>query len=141
MSYLLDTCVISELRKKVPLHVVRWFESRDEDLFFISAVTVAELFDGIERLSPSKKKEELIDWFHGDVIVRFNDRILPIDERVAKKWGHLSAYLRKSGHNVGIQDLYIAATASVYALAVVTLNFKDFKNAMIDVVNPWEVTI
>jgi len=137
MSYLIDTCVISELRRKIPSHVSEWFESKDEELFFISVVTVAELLDGIERLPMSKKKRDLEDWFHGDVLSRFKDRILPIDEKVAKAWGLLSASLKNKGINVGIQDLYIAATARVNSLAVVTLNFKDFKDIEISIFNPW----
>lgn len=137
MSYLIDTCVISELRKKIPLQVADWFENKDEELFFISVVTIAELLDGIERLSASKKKRDLEDWLHGDVLSRFKDRILPIDEKVAKTWGLLSASLKNKGINVGIQDLYIAATARVNSLSIVTLNHKDFKDTDISIFNPW----
>jgi predicted nucleic acid-binding protein len=139
MSYLLDTCVISELRKVTPLHVKDWFESKDEELFFISVVTIAELLDGIERLPSSKKKNDLKEWFHGSVLSRFKDRILVIDEKTAKMWAHLNANLIKKGVTVGIQDLYIAATAMVNSLAVVTLNLKDFKNTNISIFNPWEL--
>ena len=140
MSYLIDTCVISELRKKIPPHVANWFESKDEELFFISVVTIAELLDGIERLPTSKKKRNLEDWLHGDLLSRFKDRILSIDEKVAKTWGLLSAGLKNKGINVGIQDLYIAATARVNSLAVVTLNLKDFKDTDIPIFNPWSYT-
>jgi toxin FitB len=138
MSYLLDICAISALRKKVPTHVIHWFENKDEDLFFISAVTLAELFDGVEHLPASKKRSDLEDWLHGNVLARFKDRILPIDEKVAKTWGLLSAHLKNKGINVGTQDLYIAATALVNSLAIVTLNLKDFKDVNISIFNPWE---
>src|ERR1700733_6093109 len=134
MSYLIDTCIISELRKKIPSQVTNWFDNKDEELFYISVVTVAELLDGIERLPTSKKKRDLENWFHGDVLSRFKDCILPIDEKVAKTCGFLSAALKSKGVNVGVQDLYIAATAKVNSLAVVTLNFKDFKDADISLV-------
>lgn len=138
MSYLLDTCVISELRKSIPIHIKNWFESKDENQFFISVVTIAELSDGIERLPSSKKKNVLKDWFHGDVLSRFKDRILSIDEKVAKVWGQLNANLMKKGVTVGIQDLYIAAIAMTNNLTIVTLNLKDFKNANILIFNPWD---
>ncbi len=57
MSYLLDTCVLSELRKKIPQNVRNWFNSKNQDLFYISVITIAELWDGIERLPNSKKKK------------------------------------------------------------------------------------
>lgn len=138
MSYLIDTCVISELRKKIPENVVEWFANKNEESFMISVVTVAELLDGIERLSPSKKKRDLEAWFFGDVMERFQGKILPIDDNVAKTWGQLSAKLRKQGNIIGVQDLYIAATAQVHALAVLTINIKHFKDCDLPVINPWE---
>lgn len=141
MSYLLDTCILSELRKNVPSTVISWFESKDQDLFYISVVTIAELWDGIERLSDSKKKKDLEDWFYGEVHSRFKDRILPIQDHIAKEWGSLNAICRKKGFCVGIQDLYLAATAKLHGLAFVTLNIKDFENIDdLTVINPWQPT-
>ena len=139
MSYLLDTCTLSMLRKQVTPNIRRWFESKNQDLFFISCVTLAELWDGIERLSPSRKKRDLEDWFHGDVMTRFKDRTLPIDNLIALEWGSLSATLQKKGVTIGVQDLYIAATAKSKGLAIITVNVKDFKNLDIPIINPWEV--
>lgn len=138
MSYLLDTCVLSELRKGVPGNVRNWFESIDQDLFFISVVTIAELLDGIERLSSSKKKKDLENWFFGEIHTRFKDRIIAIDDHVAKEWAYLNAALLQKGHIVGVQDLYIAATAKSHGLIIVTLNVKDFHHTKIPLINPWE---
>jgi predicted nucleic acid-binding protein len=138
MSYLIDTCVISELRKEIPVNVVEWFASKNEDSFLISAVTIAELMDGIERLKPSKKKRDLEGWFFGEVIDRFEGKILPIDANVAKTWGRLNANLRQKGIQMGVQDLYIAATAEVHALAILTTNIKHFKDLDLPVINPWD---
>jgi predicted nucleic acid-binding protein len=138
MSYLLDTCILSELRKTIPAKTREWFESRDQDLFYISVVTIAELWDGIERLSVSKKKKDLEDWFHGEVYSRFKDKILPIDDHVAKEWGNLNASLSRQGICVGVQDLYIAATAKSYNLALATINIKDFQTLGIPLINPWQ---
>lgn len=138
MSFLLDTCVLSELRKKVPEKTKNWFEGKDQDLFYISVVTIAELWDGIQRLQDSKKKKDLEDWFFGDVHNQFVDRILSIDDRVAKEWGTINANLQKKGICVGVQDLYIGATVKAYGLELVTLNTKDFESLDISIINPWE---
>ncbi len=138
MSYLLDTCTLSELRGKVPLKTQIWFESKNQDLFYISVVTIAELWDGIERLSPSKKKKDLEDWFYGDIYSRFKDMILSIDDRIAKEWGTMNSQLLKRGITLGVQDLYIAATAKSHGLELVTLNTKDFTEVGIPIINPWE---
>src|SRR5438105_1444545 len=85
-----------------------------------------------------KRKGNLEDWFQGDVLSRFKERILPVDDKVAKNWGHLSAKLTKQGVNVGVQDLYIAATAMAGSLIIVTLNTKDFEKTGISFFNPWD---
>lgn len=138
MSYLLDTCVLSELRKSVPNHVKSWFEEKDQNLFYLSVVTIAELLDGIERLPLSKKKSDLEDWFYGDIQVRFSGRIVDIDQHVAKEWAFQNAMLQKKGITVGVQDLYIAASAKVRGFALVTLNVKDFQSIGIPLINPWK---
>lgn len=118
MSYLLDTCVLSELRKKVPQHVFSWFEKKDQNLFYISVVTFAELLDGIERLPNSKKRKDLEDWFYGDIHTRIKNRILSIDDHVAKEWAIMNASLQHKGICIGVQDLYIAATAKAHGFAL-----------------------
>lgn len=137
MSYLLDTCVISELRKKMPDKAKEWFVGKNAESFLISAVTIAELMDGIERLAPSKKKNDLEGWFLSEVLERFHGKILPIDENIAKTWGILSASLRQKGITIGVQDLYLAATAQVHTLAILTTNVKHFKDLNIPIINPW----
>jgi predicted nucleic acid-binding protein len=90
MSYLLDTCVLSDLRKEVPQAVVEWFTSVDQDHFYISVLTIAELLDGIERLPQSKIRKDLENWFFGEVYSRFKDRIIPLDDPVANEWVNLN---------------------------------------------------
>lgn len=138
MSYLLDTCVVSYLRGEVSQEVVDWFSHKNQASFFLSVVTLAEIEDGIGRLKPSRKKNDLIDWLYGALQQQFQDRILSIDAVVAKTWGQLNSKLVSSGLTLGVQDLYIAATAIVHGLAVVTANTKDFVQAGVVVFNPWD---
>ncbi len=137
MSFLLDTCVISNLRQNLPVKVREWFSEKDDDLFFISVVTLAEIEDGIARLKASRKKIELQEWFYGEFQQRFSECSLPIDEPIARAWGQLNASLTKQGISLGVQDLYIAATAIVHGLAVVTNNTKDFDPTGVAIINPW----
>lgn len=138
MSYLLDTCIISDLRKAVPTQARAWFESRNQESFYLSVVTLAELLDGIERLPSSHKRKELEKWYHYEVQQHFKRHILSIDDRVAKEWGLLNANLNKKGLCVGVQDLYIGATARIFSLTLVTRNKKDFQAMDIPLVDPWE---
>lgn len=137
MSYLLDTCTVSALRKEIPPQTKKWFEEREDSLFLISVVTLAELWNGIERLPNSKKRSSLEEWFYGKVLTGFQGKILFIDEKVALEWGRLNTYLEKKGIKIGVQDLYIAATAKINGLMIVTLNTKDFVYDNIPLVNPW----
>lgn len=137
MNYLLDTCVVSQFPKKLPSHVVEWFEMQDEDNLFLSVVTVAEIADGIGRLKASKKKALLED-FLTKLLDRFNSRILSINNHVALEWGYLNSNLRRKGRSVGVQDLYIASTARHHSMSVVTLNERHFSPLDIRVVNPWK---
>lgn len=127
----------------MPSSVREWFDTIDQDLFYISVVTIAELLDGIERLPQSKKKKDLENWFFGEVYSRFKDRIVAVDDHVAKEWAYLNAKLNASlqrkGHTVGVQDLYIAATAKSHGFAIVTRNVKDFQHTKIPLINPWEL--
>ena len=139
MTYLLDTCVISELVTKQPnLHVVQWVDSIDEDKLFLSAITVGEIKRGIEKLADSSRKSALAEWLEGDLLIRFIDRILPIDISVMLVWGQLTADLEKQGRPMPAIDSLIAATCLQARLDLVTRNERDFAHCGVAVVNPWE---
>ena len=137
MTYLLDTCAISALRGTIPPHIRTWFSDKKRDQFFVSVVTLAEIEDGIERLPDSKKKKDLREWLNGPLYNQFAGRFIPIDEAIAIAWGQLNARLTKNGYNVYAQDIYLAATAEVHKLEIVTLNVKDFKHTGVTIINPW----
>jgi toxin FitB len=139
MTFLLDTCVISELAAKQPnLHVVRWVDSMDEDKLFLSAITIGEIKRGIEKLADSNRKSALAEWLEGDLLIRFTDRILPIDTPVMLVWGQLTADLEKQGRRMPAIDSLIAATCLQGGLDLVTRNEGDFVHSGVTVINPWK---
>jgi len=139
MTFLLDTCVISELAAKQPnLQVVQWVDSIDEDKLFLSAITIGEIKRGIEKLADSSRKSALAEWLEGDLLIRFTNRILSIDILVMLVWGQLAADLEKHGRRMPAIDSLIAATCLQGWLDLVTRNESDFAHSGVNVINPWE---
>lgn len=136
MTYLLDTNVVSELHpRRDNLRVKRWVHLRPVDELHISAVTVFELEGGVqqaERRDPAQGAL-LREWLEERVISVFGRRTLPLDLHVAR----LAAGLHIPDPKPE-RDAYIAATALVNDLTVVTRNVRDFERTGVRVVNPWE---
>jgi len=134
--YLLDTNVISELRKPhADAKVVAWAKSVSALRLYMSAITLKELETGvlrIERRDPARGKV-LRTWLKRHVIPAFNARILPIDAAVALRCAHLHVPDRANE-----SDSLIAATALVHGLTVVTRNVSDFKSSGVPLINPWD---
>jgi toxin FitB len=138
VSWLLDTCVISELVKRVPASaVVAWIERCDEESLHLSVITVGELEKGIAKLAESPKKAKLKSWVRRDLAERFGDRILPIDEAVAARWGALSGAAEAKGQPLPVIDSLIAATGLQHDLTVVTRNTADLERCGARCFNPW----
>jgi predicted nucleic acid-binding protein len=137
-GFLLDTNVISELVKPEPdLNVLRWIDEADESILFLSVLTLGEIRNGIERLSPGRRRGRLESWFSVDLLDRFEGRILPIDRAVAERWGTLSAAATREGKPMPVIDGLLAATALQYDLMLVTRNEADVAAAGIGTFNPW----
>jgi toxin FitB len=145
MSYLLDTCILSKLRKinKQPNEKLeKWVSKNHESHYFISTLTIGEIQSGISKLSLKKqdeKKKRLIleNWFLEDLIPRFNNRILNVDSTVALVWGRLLGESRQRGIAVPVVDGLIAATAIAHDLTLVTENVSDFIETGVRLFNPW----
>jgi len=138
MSYLVDTCCISELVKKKPdPNVVKWFTDQDELSMYLSVITFGELRKGIEKLPDSKKKKELNQWVKEDLNHRFKNRILNINMEEVNKWGEILATAEKNGNPLPAIDSLIAATAQVHDLSIVTKNTQDMEGSGVEVINPW----
>jgi len=137
-GWLLDTNVISELRRQRPSARVRRFVAglRLEDLF-VSTVTFAEIRYGIETVGDPVRRAELNDWLLHRVRPMFDQRVLEVSEDVMFKWRLLVEDGRKVGHTFSQPDLIIAATALQHGLTVVTRDTKDYKLARVPMLNPW----
>ena len=141
MSFLLDTNVVSEWVKPRPEpRVVAWLAEVDEDRVFISVVTVGELRHGIDRLPTSRRRQRLDEWLRNELPQRFEGRVLPIDAAVADAWGAIVAQRERTGRPIGTIDAFMAATAQVHDLTLVTRNASDFRSSVRTVFDPWTPT-
>lgn len=135
MSYLVDTNVLSELRRTKPdVSVLAWFARRPPACLYLSVLTLGEIRKGIELLSDRKRQLALRDWLDADIPAFFTGRILAIDGPTADRWGRLVA---GAGRPVAAVDSLLAATALNHDLILVTRNVKDFVDLSVATINPW----
>ena len=139
MSFLLDTCVLSELARPKPSSaVVGWIESRGEPTLHLSALTLAEIQRGISKLPRARKRRALERWLFDELAEQFAGRILPVDAAVAHTWGRVQAKAEKKGRRVSVFDGLIAATGIANDLIVVTRNGEHMSPTGAEILNPWE---
>jgi len=137
MNFLLDTNAVSEWVKPRPNPgLIAWMESADEDRIFISVVSVAELHYGVERMATGGRRSRLERWLHHELPLRFESRILPVDTKVAEAWGRTVSRNEAAGRPIGAMDAFLAATAEIHELTLVTRNVSDFP-LLKAVLNPW----
>jgi predicted nucleic acid-binding protein len=132
--YLLDTNVVSELRKPKPHGaVLAWFDALEDTQLHLSAVTIGEIQVGIEltREEDEAKALELEAWLE---LVATSYNVLPMDAAAFRAWAHLMH--RKS--DTVYEDAMIAATAKIHGLTVVTRNVADFKAFGVPLLNPFK---
>ena len=136
MSALLDTCVVSERYKAKPEPAVMAAVAALGENAYISVITIGEMLKGAHQLAPGSHQRELLarlDELQGE----FGPFILPVDLRVARLWGQLTAVAQRQGRQIAAPDGLIAATARCHDLPVMTRNVDDFLPAGVEVVNPW----
>ena len=138
MSFLLDTCAISELRKKSPNEgFIRWIANQEEYHLYLSVLTIGEITKGIKKLNNVSKQDHLQQWVEQKLVSRFQHRLLPINIEICERWGTLLGEAEQVGVKIPAIDALIASTAYVHNLKIVTRNANDFEKCKIGIVNPW----
>jgi toxin FitB len=137
VSYLLDTNVLSELRRKQPdKNVVQWFSRRPVSTLYLSVLSLGEIRKGVESLFDVVRRQALLDWLETELPSFFSGRILPIDAAVADRWGRLVA---QADRPLPAIDSLLVATATRYGFVLVTRNLRDMRGLGVQVVSPWDL--
>ncbi len=140
MMYVLDTNVVSELRKikvgKADANVVAWTDSVDAADLFVSAITIMELELGVLAIERKDATQGALlrTWMEQHVLPEFSGRTLPVDTAVALRCARLHVPDKR-----GERDALIAATALVHGMTVVTRNVADFQSTGVSILNPWSM--
>ena len=140
--YLLDTNVVSELRKapsgRADANVVSWAASVAVPMLFISSITVLEIEIGILQIERKDVGQGALlrSWLENHVLTAFNGRTIAFDTPTARKCAGLHVPDRKSD-----RDAMIAATALVHGMHIVTRNTPDFAATGVALINPWNMTV
>ena len=136
VKYLLDTNIISEIRKGRSCHpnVASWYSNLEEESLYLSVLVLGEIRKGIEGLRDrdAGKANELDLWLE-QLQTSFQSQILPVDTAISQEWGRLSSL-----HTVPVIDGLLAATATAHRLVLVTRDTRDFADLGIQLLNPFE---
>ena len=138
-GFLLDTNILSESWRGQPeANVAAWLRSQAKTAQFLSVVTAGELRKGAMLLPPSAKRTRIEYSLEQLIPAWFGERILPITQGVAERWGSLDAHRQQIRRPLGVVDGMIAATALEHGLTVATRNVKDFTGLGVAIFNPWD---
>jgi predicted nucleic acid-binding protein len=136
MAFLVDTNVVSELRKRVPdPRVLAWQRSQRRAEVYLSTLVVGEIRQGVERVRPRDPRQaEALDRWLAGLLLTYRDRLLPVTAEVTQEWGRLNA----SSQPPPVIDGLMAATARVHQLTLVTRNVADVARTGVAVLNPFD---
>jgi toxin FitB len=130
--YLIDTCVVSEARRRTP-QAVEWLRAARSDTLFLSAITIGEVMKGVMmKLRTDPSAATILRRWLDELRFVYSARILPVDDAVATAWGRLMAQRTRPA-----VDTLILATAQVNNKIIVTRNVADFADAGVEVIDPW----
>lgn len=135
MTWLLDTNVLSELRKRerCDAHVAEWFAGVADNEVYLSVLVIGEIRRGVESIrARDPRAATALDAWLERIVAQHGDRILPVDQRVAEEWGRMSA-----AGPLSTVDGLLAATAEVHGLTLVTRNVKDVRRTGVACKNPF----
>jgi hypothetical protein len=135
LKYLLDTNIISELRKRerCNANVARWYSAVGEDDAFLSVLVLGEIRRGIEQIRRDAAQARALDRWLGELKDVFSDRVLSVDQSIAEEWGRMTAL-----HPASAVDGLLAATARVHGMTLVTRNVAHVSNLGAQILNPFE---
>lgn len=137
-GWLLDTNVISELRKARPnSRVVDFVAAQPGEALFVSDVVLAEIRYGIEQAGNTARRTDIGLWLERNLRPLFTGRILPITEDVIVRWKTMVGEGQKRGHTFGQPELFIAAIAALQDLVVVSRDVREFIEAGVPAFDPW----
>jgi toxin FitB len=138
VGILLETCILSEIQRPQGNPRVRTqVETLNPDHLFLSVITVGELTKGIAMLPVGRRRQELTNWLVG-LEHRFEEKILPVNSDVARRWGELTAHAQTEGTLIPASEGLIAATASWFGLHVMTRNTRHFAASGVTIIDPWQ---
>lgn len=138
MKTLIDTCVLSEVRRpQANPAVVERLDALAESDLFLSVVTIGEIANGIGRLAQGKRRHALEEWL-GQIEQLHAPRILPVDLETGRLWGEVTAKAAGQGRAIPVADGLIAATALRHGLHLMTRNSPDFQATGVLMIDPWE---
>lgn len=136
---LLDTNVVSELMLSRPNpSVLGWLNGAETQELYVSSVSVAEIYFGLELLPTGARRDDLLDRFGRLMATAFDQRVLDFDGDAARVYGRIAARRRNQGRPLSMADGQIAATARSHSLVLATRNVRDFEGCDVDILNPFD---
>ncbi len=117
---------------------MEWMEAADEEMLYLSVLTVGEIRKGVAGLTHGKRRTHLETWLEVELPTRFAGRIMPIDAAIAGRWGLIAGEAKRRGKALPVIDGLLAATALHHSLTVVSRNVSDFAITQVRVLNPWQ---
>lgn len=138
-GFLLDTNVPSQLTRPQPdPRVEKWLDDADDELLYVSVVSLGEILKGLTVLPAGKRRDQIQCWLDETLRPWFAGRILPVNEAIAERWGVLAGQRRLKGRHLKVADGLIAASALEHDLTVVTRNIRDFTGLGVSTLNLWD---
>lgn len=137
----LDTNVVSEpLKLKPDTEVMRWLSAQAPESLFVTTITVAEMFTGVEKMPKGRKRDALRLALNEQVLPLFSGRVLGFDLESATAFSKVIVAANAVGNDIDFPDAAIAAIALANRFHLATRNVRDFRGTEVDTLNPWAST-